>query len=113
MVGGATSGYCETDSHDRATAPARVTNTDSTVAKIGRSMKNRGIIQLSSAVDGWRAGRLGCRDHCGAWRAGRVSQGFVGWAPPTTTYAHGGRCPPYKPPVRGLVLNPNGLSLPP
>ena len=36
--------FCETGSVPTASAPARVTTTDSTAAKMGRSMKNRAII---------------------------------------------------------------------
>jgi hypothetical protein len=43
-VGGAIGGYWAIGNDDTATVPASVMNTDSTLAKIGRSMKNRGII---------------------------------------------------------------------
>ncbi|MNU02473.1 hypothetical protein D3C72_2461900 [compost metagenome] len=39
--GGATSGYSETGSARKAIRPARKISTDSTPAKIGRSMKKR------------------------------------------------------------------------
>ena len=43
-VGGATSGYCATGSWVAATTPTITITTESTVAKIGRSMKKWEII---------------------------------------------------------------------
>src|SRR5690606_30369452 len=43
MVGGAMSGYCARGSIGMAKAPTRVMKTETTIAKIGRSMKKREI----------------------------------------------------------------------
>src|SRR5687767_3621942 len=45
MVGGVTCGYCDSGRLNAAIAPARVMTMDRTEAKIGRSMKKRGIIR--------------------------------------------------------------------
>src|SRR5207237_6878323 len=45
-TGGAISGYCATGSTRIAASPAMMMNTESTAAKIGRSMKKRDSIEL-------------------------------------------------------------------
>src|SRR5438477_11451158 len=51
MVGGVMSGYCDTGREYSPTNPARVMMTDSTLAKIGRSMKKRVNIASQETED--------------------------------------------------------------
>src|SRR5215467_2903199 len=63
-VGGVTSGYWATGSVQTATPPASVITTEITVAKIGRSMKNRDSMSefhVSGWLDRVRARRLSVR----------------------------------------------------
>jgi hypothetical protein len=82
-VGGAISGYCETGSANADTRPAIVMMIASTLAKIGRSMKNREKLPMNchreeAAWPTWRSRRgrksvyRAPRDrHVAHWRSSR------------------------------------------
>src|SRR5262245_2549744 len=75
MVGGATSGYWAIGSCDRATVPTMTMTTDSTVAKIGRSMKKCESIGLLRCGTVSRCGRSPDRATVGRpWHSRREAQ---------------------------------------
>src|SRR6185503_4584001 len=61
IEGGATSGYSEIGRPRRATSPAMTISTDSTPAKIGRSMKNLERFMAVASGVGGQLGRDGGR----------------------------------------------------
>src|SRR5262245_58945406 len=85
MVGGVISGYCVIGSASRARAPARVMIRDSTVAKMGRSMKKRDItgappleLDLLPAA----ATQPGCPEWSSGPSPGARGTSEDGWLPP-------------------------------
>src|SRR5262245_58701894 len=53
IVGGATSGYCESGKRKRETPPIMTMTTERTVAKMGRSTKKRVNIGKPTQTDGY------------------------------------------------------------
>src|SRR5688500_10841809 len=108
-VGGAISGYCEIGSAVEATSPAIVMMIASTLAKMGRSMKNREKLPMSGF--GQRAGPAGAGllgAAAGAGAAAGVGPGGTTASARTCTAAPGrilirlstmAPSPGFKPPV--------------
>src|SRR5688572_1207869 len=76
MVGGATSGYCAIGSPSRATPPTMTMTTESTVAKMGRSMKKCEIIGRSCRKSRSAGGGHGVEGDLAGSRTGNHLSGF-------------------------------------